>query len=205
MREEIKDIKKRRERLSIKIREYVYKNKNAYELVVEYNNLTTQLVQMGCKVSIQTEHLKLDNWTPSGYKFAPTPMQPIKTRSKLLENTNKVITNIQKPTQGPTRESIKPKQDSFTLCLAWTEVDGEIEPTQLQKVKDYFNDLGMQVCDQETHKNGNCTERILKYEFTGSEDSFRMLKLCVQFVIDSLAQTDFDRFNIAVYGKKVNK
>ena len=48
------------------------------------------------------------------------------------------------------------------------------------------------------------TEYVLKYEFEGSDESFRMLKICTQFVLDTFAQSDFDRFNIAVYGKKKN-
>ena len=57
----------------------------------------------------------------------------------------------------------------------------------------------------ESHKvNEMYTEHILKYEFKGSEEAFRLLKICTQFVLDSFAETDFDKFNIAIYGKKKN-
>ena len=38
----------------------------------------------------------------------------------------------------------------------------------------------------------------------GSEESFRLLKICTQFVLDTFAESDFDKFNIAVYGKRKN-
>jgi hypothetical protein len=45
-------------------------------------------------------------------------------------------------------------------------------------------------------------EHVKRYEFNGTEDSFRMLKMCTQFVLDAFAKTDFEKFNIAIYGKR---
>ena len=82
-------------------------------------------------------------------------------------------------------------------------MDGAPEPIQLQKVKDYFYELCLPVLDSEDRKvTDTLTEHILKYEFKGTEESFRLLKICTQFVLDAFAQTDFDKFNIAIYGKK---
>lgn len=191
MSDEIKTLKRKRDSLSIRIRECVNKNRNAYKYVVEHNRLTNLLKEMGCNVSIQTEHLKIENWTPDGYKYGIT--KPSKAKSKKDEQ--------------PIKETPKPKikQDSFILCLAWTEVTGSPEPIQLKKVKDYFEELCLPVLDNETRKiNETYTEHILKYEFKGSEEAFRLLKICTQFVLDSFAETDFDKFNIAIYGKKKN-
>lgn len=194
MDSEIDVLKRKRGFLSLKIRKYVLKNKNAYQFVVEYNEMTNKLINMGRKVAIQTEHLKLENWTPEGYKLAEKPMTPIKSTKKISEVCK---ASEQKKTE------LKFKQDSYILCLAWTEVDGAPEPVQLQKVKDYFCELCLPILDTEIRKvTNNLTEHVLKYEFKGTEDAFRLLKVCTQFVLDSFAQTDFDRFNIAVFGKK---
>lgn len=194
MDKEIDALKRKRESLSLKIREYVLKNKNAYEFVVEYNEMTDKLAKMGRKVTIQADHLKLENWTPDGYKLATEPMKPASTSKKTPE-----LVKLPEPKKLET----KPKQDSYLLCLAWTSVDGEPEPVQLQKVRDYFNELCLPILDSETRKvTDTLTEHVLKYEFKGSEDAFRLLKICTQFVLDTFAQTDFDKFNIAIFGKK---
>jgi hypothetical protein len=189
MDKEIDALKKTRSSLSLRIRKRVNQNKNAYDLVVEYTNITNKLREAGCNVSIETDHLKIENWTKDGYKLSdPIMAPPTKTKPK---------------SKTTTKSPIKPKQDAFILCLAWTEMDGTQEPIQLQKVKDYFYELCLPILDSEDRKvNDTLTEHILKYEFKGTEESFRLLKICTQFVLDAFAQTDFDKFNIAIYGKK---
>ena len=192
MSNEITDLKKYRSSLSLRIRKRVVQNKNAYDLVVEYTNVTNRLRELGCKVSVETEHLKIENWTKNGYKNTQ-PQTPVKNATKKATPKH----------EHKTAENITPKQDSFILCLAWTEVNGSPEPVQLQKVKDYFYELCLPILDTETRKvNDTLTEHILKYEFNGTEDAFRLLKICTQFVLDAFAQTDFDKFNIAIFGKK---
>lgn len=195
MGKEIDDLKKLRSSLSLRIRKRVNQNKNAYDLVEEYTKITNELLSRGCKVSVETEHLKIENWTKDGYKFASQPL------NKPSKPATKKEAKPKKPTNKT--EKISPKQNSFILCLAWTEMDGAPEPIQLQKVKDYFFELCLPILDTETRKvNDTLTEHVLKYEFNGTEDAFRLLKLCTQFVLDAFAQTDFDRFNIAIFGKK---
>jgi hypothetical protein len=195
----IEDLKKYRSSLSLRIRKRVVQNKNAYDLVVEYTDITNKLLALGCKVSVETDHLKIENWTEDGYKLTPTRM---KLTPKEVQKSQKKRTKST-PTKKEKTNTITPKQDSFILCLAWTEVDGAPEPVQLQKVKDYFYELCLPILDTETRKvTDTLTEHVLKYEFKGTEDAFRLLKVCTQFVLDAFAQTDFDRFNIAIFGKK---
>lgn len=195
----IEDLKKYRSSLSLRIRKRVVQNKNAYDLVVEYTDITNKLLALGCKVSVETDHLKIENWTEDGYKLTPTRMKPT---PKEVQKSQKKRTKST-PAKKEKTDTITPKQDSFILCLAWTEVDGAPEPVQLQKVKDYFYELCLPILDTETRKvTDTLTEHVLKYEFKGTEDAFRLLKVCTQFVLDAFAQTDFDRFNIAIFGKK---
>ena len=199
MGKEIEDLKKYRSSLSLRIRKRVVQNKNAYDLVVEYTEITNKLLALGCKVSVETDHLKIENWSKDGYKLTSTPMKPA---SKSVQKTPKKPTKST-PVKKEKSANITPKQDSFILCLAWTEVDGSPEPVQLQKVKDYFYELCLPILDTEKRKvTDTLTEHVLKYEFKGTEDAFRLLKVCTQFVLDAFAQTDFDRFNIAIFGKK---
>lgn len=191
--QEIKKLKTRRFNLREKIRTCVKKGKNAYDYVIELHEVLAKLRGFGINVSVEKDYLQIDYWDnfesssqKSTQKIHHT--KPIKNQSK----ENKIKEN-------------KQKQDSFSLCLAWTSIDGCPTPVQVQKVKEYFEELCMELEDESSkiHDPG-CIEHILRYKFEGSEESFRLLKICTQFVLDTFAESDFDKFNIAVYGKRKN-
>lgn len=180
---EIKKLKTKRFNLREKIRTYVKQDKNAYELVVEFHHIVDQLKKLGVKASIEKDYLQLEYWDKPKIKI-PTE-----------------VTEIKQSTQTTPKKQPK---NSYILCLAWVEQTNNT-PIQVQKVKDYFNEICLECIGTDTRKVDNeKTEYILKYEFEGSDESFRLLKTCTQFVLDTFAQSDFDRFNIAVYGKKKN-
>ena len=181
---DINKLKKRRLRLRDKIKTYDTKGKDAIQLVYEYHDLIEELKKHGINHEIKATYLQKSYWD-NKYKIAGDK-------------------KIQLPEQ-PKQEPIKPSQDSFILCLAWSELNSnEPAPTQIKKVMDYFNELCLPLLDEDVNHIDNRTEHVMRYEFKGSEESFRLLKLCTQFVLDAFAQTDFERFNIAIYGKKKN-
>ena len=180
--QEIKKLKNKRFNLREKIRTYVKKDKDAYELVVEFHNIINQLRDLGVKANIEKDYLQLEYWDKS------------KTSKSQKPKKNTPITE----------QVISIDKNSYVLCLAWIEQSNKT-PIQVQKVKDYFEELGLECIGSDDRKvDENRDEYLLKYEFEGSDESFRMLKTCTQFVLDTFAQSDFDRFNIAVYGKKKN-
>lgn len=181
--QEIKKLKTKRFNLREKIRTYVKNGKNAKELVIEFHQVIQRLRELGFNASIEKDYLQLEYWDESK-----------KTSIKKIDK---------KPTPIKTKDPL-PIKNSYILCLAWVEQTNNT-PIQVQKVKDYFSELCLECIGTDTRKVDNeKTEYILKYEFEGSDESFRMLKICTQFVLDTFAQSDFDRFNIAVYGKKKN-
>lgn len=185
--QEIKKLKTKRFNLREKIRTYVKAGKNAKELVIEFHEVVHQLRNLGFNASIEKDYLQLEYWD----NFVPEP----KTEKKPAPITTSPIIQKETPTSS---------KHSYTLCLAWVEQSNET-PIQVQKVKDYFEELCLKSMGTDTRKvDDSKTEYVLKYEFEGSDESFRMLKICTQFVLDTFAQSDFDRFNIAVYGKKKN-
>jgi len=180
---EIKKLKTKRFNLREKIRTYVKKDKDAYELVVEFHNIINQLRDLGVKASIEKDYLQLEYWD----------------KSKTLKSQKP-----KKDEQVTEQQTTQVNKNSYILCLAWIEQSNKT-PIQVQKVKDYFKELGLECIGSDERKvDENRDEYLLKYEFEGSDESFRMLKTCTQFVLDTFAQSDFDRFNIAVYGKKKN-
>lgn len=191
-REEIAKIKKRRDSLKIKIREKMNRKKPAYDLVKEFTDLTNILISQGHKLSINAECLKLENWTESGYKdWSEKDMIPVAVDKAY---PNKLPIKIKQKT--------KPVED-YSICLAWTEKSGSDKPVQVKKVEEFFEELCLKKLDYQVNKiDTTRSEYILKYEYPGTEDAFRLLKMCTQFVLDSFAVSDYDRFNIAIYGKK---
>ena len=185
--EDIVTLKRKRANLHLRIKKWANKGKNAKELVVEYHQILNQLKELGVKVENRTDYLQLEYWD----KFVSKP----KTEKKRTSVT---------PRSTARKENPVSSKHSYALCLAWVEQSNET-PVQVQKVKDYFEELCLKNIGADTRKVDDLkTEYVLKYEFEGSDESFRMLKICTQFVLDTFAQSDFYRFNIAVYGKKKN-
>lgn len=187
--EDIRKLKTRRFNLREKIRKYVKEGKNAKHLVIEYQELIKKLNELGIRAESGKDYLQLDYW-----EDYPDPS----TTKKEKQDTQTILKN------NPEKSNLSAK-NSYVLCLAWPQIGSSI-PSQVKKVKDYFEELCLKVVGEDKrYVNESTTEYILKYGFEGTEDAFRMLKLCTQFVLDSFAESDFDKFNIAVYGKKIGK
>lgn len=183
MNMDINELKKKRTNLQIRIKEWVDKGKNAKELVDEYHILLDELRKNNVKVEIRADYLHKSYWEKES-KNAPTKTHEINQHIKEEE------------------PNIKPTQDSFILCLAWTDIIDKNTPEQINKVMDYFKELCLPLLDEEINNIDNRVEHVIRYEFKGSEESFRLLKICTQFILDSFAQSEFEKFNIAIYGKK---
>lgn len=162
--------------LRARIKEWYDKGKDIKELVLKYHEIVRELRELGVNVEVRADYLRLDN-SPSKSTSTPAP----------------------KSTQSTATQNF-----SYILCLAWSEESKSTKPDQIVKVQKYFDELGLQVLDEEIGKINNRTEHVLKYEFKGSEESFRLLKLCTQFVLDSFAKSEFEKFNVAIFGKKKN-
>jgi hypothetical protein len=173
---DVEELKKKRTYLYMKIRKYYNAGKNAKDIVYEYHNILDELRRCGVKVEVKTDYLTKEYWQ---------------------DHPSLVIQNkVQKS------KPITPSQDSFILSLAWVSGNNNEKPEQVKKVQDYFNELGLPIIDESVGEIETRMEHVMRYEFKGSEESFRMLKMCTQFVLDTFAKTDFEKFNIAIYGKK---
>ena len=179
----VNELKKKRTNLQLRIKEWVDKGKDAKELVNEYHIILDELRKNGVRAEAKADYLQKEYWD----KTHPKPSQP-KCYNPISEPT------VDKP--------ITPSQDSFILSLAWVSGGNNEKPEQVKKVQDYFNELGLPIIDESVGEIETRMEHVMRYEFKGSEESFRMLKMCTQFVLDTFAKTDFEKFNIAIYGKK---
>ena len=66
----------------------------------------------------------------------------------------------------------------------------------------FFYDLDLKNIDTEQFDKGNVTEYVSKYEWVGDDESFKILKYSSQFILDTVSKSDYEKFNIAIYGKK---
>lgn len=180
---DIERLKRKRANLRTKIRELYNKGENVKDLVYKYHDLLDELNKLGIKTEIKNEYLYKEYWINHS-----TPQK---------KNIKSIQTILPEP-----EESIKPLQDSFILCLAWSASLQNETPEQVTKVMEYFSELGLPIIDESVGEIDSRMEHVKRYEFNGTEDSFRMLKMCTQFVLDAFAKTDFEKFNIAIYGKR---
>lgn len=202
LEQEILALKHRRGQLKTIIRNYIERKRYVYDKVLEFIELTKKLNSYGCKLSCDNEYVKLENWEKGG-KFYHCLEYP-KTNS---EETSRVRTTkvgstpkVGSPKVGPTPNDEQPK--TYILCLAWTDNKGDGESKQVKEIKSLINTLYMKLVDTEEVTNGDRVDHILKYEFVGTHDAFSLLKQVLQWVADSFAVNEMDKFNVAVYGKK---
>lgn len=203
LEQEILALKHRRGQLKTIIRNYIERKRYAYDKVLEFIELTKKLNSYGCKLSCDNEYVKLENWEKGG-KFYHCLEYP-KTNSA---ETSRVRTiskvgptpKVGSPKVGPTPNDEQPK--TYILCLAWTDNKGDGESKQVKEIKSLINTLYMKLVDTEEVANGDRVDHILKYEFVGTHDAFSLLKQVLQWVADSFAVNEMDKFNVAVYGKK---
>lgn len=180
---DVNKLKRKRINLRTKIKGLVDKGQDARELVNKHQILVDELRKYGVKIEAKADYLQKEYWDKQ-----VKPSQP------------KCYNPISEPEIK--QETIKLSQDTFILCLAWSASLQNETPEQVTKVMDYFKELGLPLIDESVGEIDKRMEHVLRYEFSGSEESFKMLKTCTQFVLDAFAKTDFEKFNIAIYGKK---
>lgn len=181
----IDKLQRTRLNLRTKIKDWYNKGKDTKDLVLKYHEILRELKDYGINIEAKADYLQIDKSVP-----IPTPKSILKSAPKSALKS--ALKSAPKSTQN----------FSYILCLAWSEEPKSTKPDQIVKVQKYFDELGLQVLDEEIGKINNRTEHVLKYEFKGSEESFRLLKLCTQFVLDSFAKSEFEKFNVAIFGKK---
>lgn len=93
-------------------------------------------------------------------------------------------------------------EQKYTLSLAWTESPTQDISNTINTIKEYFDDLDMKESECEQFSNGEETEYKIKYDFEGDERTFKILKYSAQFILDTISNTDYEKFNIAIFGKK---
>lgn len=180
-----------------------HKNANI-KRVIELCDLTKQLRSVGRRVSDDAEWLKYEYWNITEDIINDVKKHPEKYTSDNKRIINKPIpqpkatiaSSITKNTQQP------PKKSKYIISLAWTEDNTHNLKNTIDIIKEYFDDLELKDIGTEQFNKGNVVEYVSKYEWVGDEESFKILKYSAQFILDTVSKNDYEKFNIAVYGKK---
>lgn len=182
-----------------------HKNANI-KRVIELCDLTKKLRSVGRRVSDDADWLKYEYWNITEDVVNDVKKHPEKyiSSSSVKKQVNKQITqpktsivsSIAKNSQQP------PKKSKYIISLAWTEDNIHHMKTTIDVIKEYFDDLDLKNLGTEQFDKGNVTEYVSKYEWVGDDESFKILKYSSQFILDTVSKSDYEKFNIAIYGKK---
>ena len=201
--------------------------KETKDKVVEYNNLTQELQKLGYSVFIPLDFLIPEYWevpddimdfldTHFCQEEKKIAVNPITKENKELKNiavfrTDRKTEKIEEVKKKPKKKE-EPKETpkentthSYIITLAWSETDSEgPSKNAIDNIKKYFESMDVKEVDTDFSDMAGRREYMVKYEYIGEDSSFKVIKDSAQFMLDELSATDYDKFNIAIFGKKVS-
>lgn len=211
-KDEIDTLKKLRDKCKFRIQatkdKPTHRNRNI-KRVIDLYDITEKLKSEGRKVNIEADYYTYEYWGITEDVINDVKKHPEKYTSDTKRIINKPIPNKSIPQPKTTISSsiVKniqhpPKKSKYVISLAWTEDNIHDIKSTIDIIKEYFNDLSLKYIDTECFDKGNVVEYVSKYEWEGDDESFKILKYSAQFILDTISKNDYEKFNIAVYGKK---
>lgn len=193
------EIERQRRNLNILIGEWINREKEPNEikkLVSKYNNLTSQLKVMGVNVGIKSPHLNPEYWdshTASDFKASkkqaksaqhnPTPpSQPTQTVEKIVEKVKYVT-----------------EKNYYILRIAWDDHNNVYKDIFDKEISPFISEIDLKYVSKDCCEFDNRCEWMYKYEFTGSSESFNVIKTCLGYLFKH------NNMNAEIFGKKMNK
>ena len=173
-----------------------HKNVNI-KRVIELYDLTKKLRSVGKRVSDDADWLKYEYWG-----ITEDVVNDVKKHPEKYISSSNVKKPVNKQIIQPEISIAPPKKNKYIISLAWTEDNTHNLKNTIDVIKEYFDDLDLKNVGTEQFDKGNVTEYVSKYEWVGDDESFKILKYSSQFILDTVSKSDYEKFNIAIYGKK---
>lgn len=173
-----------------------HKNVNI-KRVIELCDLTKKLRSVGKRVSDDAAWLKYEYWG-----ITEDVVNDVKKHPEKYISSSNIKKPVTKQITQPKISTVPPKKSKYIISLAWTEDNTHNLKNTIDVIKEYFDDLDLKNVDTEQFDKGNVTEYVSKYEWVGDDESFKILKYSSQFILDTVSKNDYEKFNIAIYGKK---
>lgn len=173
-----------------------HKNVNI-KRVIELCDLTKKLRSVGKRVSDDADWLKYEYWG-----ITEDVVNDVKKHPEKYISSSNIKKPVTKQITQPKISIAPPKKNKYIISLAWTEDNTHNLKNTIDVIKEYFDDLDLKNVGTEQFDKGNVTEYVSKYEWVGDDESFKILKYSSQFILDTVSKSDYEKFNIAIYGKK---
>ena len=173
-----------------------HKNVNI-KRVIELYDLTKKLRSVGKRVSDDADWLKYEYWG-----ITEDVVNDVKKHPEKYISSSNVKKPVNKQIIQPKISVAPPKKSKYIISLAWTEDNTHNLKNTIDVIKEYFDDLDLKNVGIEQFDKGNVIEYVSKYEWVGDDESFKILKYSSQFILDTVSKNDYEKFNIAIYGKK---
>ena len=208
MDEEIKQLKRRRDVLRNKMRDWDRLNRNAIEYAKEYELVINDLKKYGCKVDSKIPFVTVDYWLKKHGESVNNNtiknIEHINVKSPKSSNTDisKIIKDaINEAFEHKTLNNIKLYE--YTLNIAWTTTkeENKLLNYAINLIIKYLDEMDLKLQGIDTNDMVDKIEYIRKYEFRCTEDRFSTIKRSVQVLLDILTN---DSLDIVVYGKPKN-
>lgn len=199
-KEEIDALKKLRDKYKFRIQatkdKPAHRNRNI-KRVIDLYDITEKLKSEGRKVNIEADYYTYEYWG-----ITEDVVNDVKKHPEKYISSSNVKKPINKQITQPKISIAPPKKSKYIISLAWTEDNTHNLKNTIDVIKEYFDDLDLKNVGTEQFDKGNVTEYVSKYEWVGDDESFKILKYSSQFILDTVSKSDYEKFNIAIYGKK---
>ncbi len=206
-KEEINTLKKLRDKCKFRIQatkdKPTHRNRNI-KRVIDLYDITEKLKSEGRKVNIEADYYTYEYWGITEDIVNDVKKHPEKYTSDNKRIINKPIPQPKTTISSSITKNIQqlPKKSKYIISLAWTEDNVHNLKNTIDIIKEYFDDLELKDIGTEQFNKGNIIEYVSKYEWVGDDESFKILKYSAQFILDTVSKNDYEKFNIAIYGKK---
>jgi hypothetical protein len=177
-----------------------WKDNPCYKNIVIYRIITINDLYEALHEKVPVEY-SYETWNITDEIINDFRTNPTKYyRQVSLQKNQKV--EKKEPSKQENKIQSQQTDQKYTLSLAWTESPSEDISSTIDTIKEYFDDLDMNALEEENYSSGDGIEHKIKYEFEGDERTFKILKYSAQFILDTISNTDYEKFNIAIFGKK---
>lgn len=193
------EIERQRRSLNTLIGEWINREKEPSEikkLVSKYNNLTDQLKVMGVNVVIKSPHLKPEYWdshTASDFKAYKKRSKSVQHNptppSRPIQPTEKIVEKVKYVTE----------KNYYILRIAWDDHNNVYKDIFDKEISPFISEIDLKYVSKDCYEFDNRCEWMYKYEFTGSGESFNVIKTCLGYLFKR------NNMNAEIFGKKINK
>jgi hypothetical protein len=158
-----------------------------------------------CKKYVE-EYLKIVNKLRVGYGVYVNDSSPLLTEAvslyggKVLKSSPVIPESI--PAASIPATTLETKKQVYKITLAWTERPEKKPDNTIQIIENYICENGATILDASSTDFGDYKENMRTYEWKGGDKEFAILRRSANYILDVFAETQYEKFNISIFGNK---